>query len=248
MVDFIIMIGIHLISDFYLQTSRVAKCKNANVSDTCGNCKKCKGNTKVNMRYLLTHIVIYMLPFVFLLGFVEWHKALIIIALLGASHGFIDLVTCLLKNKWKPICIFVFDQILHIFSIYVIIESMYLQLGLDMYIKQAKIICMGLILIRPCSILIDKLLKSIYPETKDMLGRKEIDVGSVIGIMERILTVIFAYLGDFAAIAIIVTAKTWARSDDLKGEENKDFRNKYLLGTMTSLVLALIAVTVYKVI
>lgn len=246
MVDFIIMLSIHLFSDFYLQTSKVAKCKNANINDACGNCKKCNCNTKVNVKYFLIHAVLYMLPYALLLWFVEWHEAMVIIALLGATHGLIDLVTCLIKNKWKPICIFVADQVLHILSIYMVVETMRIQLGLDVYIKQAKIVCMGLILVRPCSILIDKLLKSIYPETTDNWGSNDIDVGSVIGVMERILTVIFAYLGDFAAIAIIVTAKTWARSDDLKGVENKDFRNKYLLGTMTSLVLALIVVCVYK--
>ena len=44
-------------------------------------------------------------------------------------------------------------------------------------------------------------------------------------------------------IAIIITVKTWARTNDLKEPE---FRNKYLLGTLTSLVLALIIFIVYK--
>ena len=69
------------------------------------------------------------------------------------------------------------------------------------------------------------------------------DVGAIIGVMERILTFIFALYGSFPAIAIIITVKTWARTNDLK---DKDFRNKYLLGTLTSLVLALVTFAIYE--
>lgn len=55
---------------------------------------------------------------------------------------------------------------------------------------------------------------------------------------------IFASFGDFAAIVIIITVKTWARSSDLK--DKIDFRSKYLLGTLASLVLALIAFLIYR--
>ena len=47
-------------------------------------------------------------------------------------------------------------------------------------------------------------------------------------------------------IAIIITVKTWARSGDLK-EDKHSFRNKYLLGTLASLVLSMIAFLVFKV-
>lgn len=93
----------------------------------------------------------------------------------------------------------------------------------------------------PCSIMINKLFNDIYPDSDD---EKEIfDIGSMIGIMERILTVIFASFGNYPAIAIIITVKTWARTNDLQEPE---FRNKYLLGTLTSLVLALLIFIGYK--
>ena len=92
----------------------------------------------------------------------------------------------------------------------------------------------------PCSIMISKLFKDIYPNTAE-IGM--FDIGSIIGIMERILTVIFAYFENFPAIAIIITVKIWARTNDLKEPE---FRNKYLLGTLTSLVLALLVFIIYK--
>ena len=80
--------------------------------------------------------------------------------------------------------------------------------------------------------------------TKDNQG-KIFDVGSIIGMLERALVLVFAYFSDFAAIAIIITVKTWARSGDLR-KNKEDFRDKYLLGTLASLVLALIAFLVFK--
>ena len=84
------------------------------------------------------------------------------------------------------------------------------------------------------------MFKDIYPQSKEM---GMFDIGSIIGVMERMLTFIFACFESFPAIAIIITVKTWARTNDLKEPE---FRNKYLLGTLTSLVLALIIFIVYK--
>lgn len=63
-------------------------------------------------------------------------------------------------------------------------------------------------------------------------------------LFERILVLIFACFEDFAAIAIIIAIKTWARSSDLK--DSTEFRNKYLLGTLSSLVLALAVFLIYR--
>lgn len=84
-------------------------------------------------------------------------------------------------------------------------------------------------------------MKDIFSDTTE-IGL--FDVGSVIGILERVLVVVFAYLGNLAAIAVVITVKTWARSRDL---EEKEFRNKYLLGTLASLVLAALAFLLYKI-
>ncbi len=103
-----------------------------------------------------------------------------------------------------------------------------------------KIVFAFLILIMPCSIMVNKLFKDSYPQSNEM---GMFDIGLIIGVMERILTFIFTCFESFPVIALIITVKTWARTNDLKEAE---FRNKYLLGTLTSLVLALIIFSVYK--
>ena len=159
------------------------------------------------------------------------------LVILGASHGIIDAFSCFLKTKWKQTLTFLLDQAMHLACIIGMAKCSAFATGLEAYDTYIKIICVALIIVIPCSILVSKLLKDLYPDTEET---GIFDVGSMIGIMERIMTVIFAVLGNYASIAIIITVKTWARSDDLKGEENKDFRNKYLLGTLSSLVMALL--------
>ena len=111
---------------------------------------------------------------------------------------------------------------------------------IDIYYNRIKFICMVLLIIMPSSIFINMLIADINPDEK---GDGLFDIGSMIGIMERILTIIFASVNNYSAIAIIITVKTWARNNDLKDGK---FRNKYLLGTLTSLVLSLLIYMLYK--
>lgn len=48
MVNFIILMILHLLGDFYLQTEKVAKCKNAKVDIDCRDCIKCKKKSCLN--------------------------------------------------------------------------------------------------------------------------------------------------------------------------------------------------------
>jgi preprotein translocase subunit SecG len=68
-------------------------------------------------------------------------------------------------------------------------------------------------------------------------GRAE-NAGEWIGILERIVTLTFVFTGSFTAIAFALTAKSIARFREL---ENKSFAEYYLLGTIGSVVVALLA-------
>lgn len=241
MVNFLILLILHFIGDFYLQTSKMAKCKNANIDEGCTNCRKCKKNALFNNKHLVIHTLLYVVPFLFLFFMTKWTYTITILAILFVSHYAIDIISCCLNKKLKQTLVFIADQILHIvilFAMYKLFRfnSVFLQ-----YATTIKIIFASLFLIVPSSVFINKLFQDLFPEAEK---GKIFDVGSVIGILERILVLIFACFGDFAAIAIIITVKTWARSSDLK--DKIDFRNKYLLGTLASLVLALISFLIYR--
>lgn len=242
MVNFIILIILHLLGDFYLQTAKIAKCKNAKIDSACHDCTKCKKNSKVNYKYIFIHIMLYFVPFITLFFMTDWFSALIIILILLVSHGIIDALSCFFNKKAKRTLVFILDQFLHIGILYLIYKIFSFNSVFDKYTIAAKTIFTVLILIAPCSIFINKLFEDLYPDT---INKGIFDIGSIIGILERFLVIIFSYYQNFAAIAIIITVKTWARSNDLKELE---FRNKYLLGTLASLVLSLCSYILFKII
>jgi len=241
MVNFLILLILHFLGDFYLQTSKIAKCKNANIGEDCSSCSNCKKNALFNKKYLIFHTLLYVIPFLFLFLMTNWTSTVAILAILLVSHYAIDIISCCLNKKLKQTLVFIADQILHIAILLGIHKLFDFNSEFLQYQTAIKIIFASLLLIVPSSVFINKLFQDLFPETEK---GKIFDVGSIIGILERILVLIFACFGDFAAIAIIVTVKTWARSSDLK--DKIDFRNKYLLGTLASLVLALMAFLIYR--
>lgn len=240
MANFLILLILHFIGDFYFQTSRVAKCKNANIGENCNGCKSCKTKALFNNKFVIVHTLLYAVPFLFLFSMTKWTTALITIAAVLVSHYVIDLVSCCLNKKLKQTLVFVVDQLLHTVILIAAYKLFYMNSCLSEYDLFIKIAFAVLFLIVPSSVFINKLFQDLFPGSEK---GKVFDVGSIIGILERALVLIFACFNDFAAIAIIITVKTWARSVDLK---EKEFRNKYLLGTLASLVLALVAFLIFK--
>lgn len=242
MVNFKVLIILHLLGDFYLQTAKLAKCKNAKIDSDCKKCKNCKNNSKINYRYMLIHIFLYCLPFVALFFMTTWKNALISIIAIFISHGLVDSVACLFNKKTKQTIVYIIDQLFHIGILFFIYKLVPFKSFFEGYSLAVKTILIILMLITPCSIFINKLFEDLYPGTKN---KGLLDVGAIIGVLERVLVIIFAYFENFPAIAIIITVKTWARTNDLKETE---FRNKYLLGTLASLVLALCSYIIFKLI
>ena len=66
-------------------------------------------------------------------------------------------------------------------------------------------------------------------------------VGATIGILERILIVVFVLTGTEAAIGFVVAAKTLARFRLL---DDRDFAEYYLLGTLASVAVAIVTALV----
>ena len=62
------------------------------------------------------------------------------------------------------------------------------------------------------------------------------NVGSMIGMLERVITSILLLCNQYSAIGLVLTAKSIARFKQL---EDKDFAEKYLIGTLSSLLISL---------
>jgi hypothetical protein len=61
--------------------------------------------------------------------------------------------------------------------------------------------------------------------------------GRLIGVLERTVSLILILVGQWAAIAILIAAKSIARFDELK---DRRFSEYYLIGTLTSLLVAVV--------
>lgn len=69
------------------------------------------------------------------------------------------------------------------------------------------------------------------------------NVGSMIGMLERVITSILLLCNQYSAIGLVLTAKSIARFKQL---EDKDFAEKYLIGTLSSLLLSLVTTLIVK--
>ncbi len=83
--------------------------------------------------------------------------------------------------------------------------------------------------------------RALYASTKPlgMQGRgrsRVLSMGQTVGFLERLLVYFLVLNGQWAALGLVVAAKAIARFPELK---NQDFSDYYLIGTLTSLVVAI---------
>ncbi|HCJ67465.1 MAG TPA: hypothetical protein DHV62_09155 [Elusimicrobia bacterium] len=61
--------------------------------------------------------------------------------------------------------------------------------------------------------------------------------GAIIGILERIFTLTLVLINQYESLALILTAKTIARFEELK---DRKFAEYYLIGTLSSVLFAML--------
>ncbi len=68
-------------------------------------------------------------------------------------------------------------------------------------------------------------------------GAVEISRGRMIGVLERAIALTFVLLGQYGALGLLIAAKSLAR---FKALEDREFAEYFLIGTLASLLLALL--------
>ncbi len=99
------------------------------------------------------------------------------------------------------------------------------------------VIAFGYILaIVPSQWIVRKVLRSVSRDLPDdnSLAR----AGRIIGVLERILVFTLVLLGEYLGIAVVFTAKSIARFENLN---KREFAEYYLIGTLTSVICAMFA-------
>ncbi|CKG90731.1 Protein of uncharacterised function (DUF3307) [Fusobacterium polymorphum] len=235
-----ILISIHLLADFLFQTSIYSEKK------------------RKKLKPLLLHCFIYFIVFeIVLLPILQFKKAFLLGMIISVLHFFINFTKNKLEKSFPQrrlqIWIFSINQLIH----FVILIGMYYIFNLEnsvsnLYVKlQAyenfKIIILYIsvfsIIFEPASVFIRKLFTSISPKTSPKENLEELKAGNIIGKLERIIIAILLLNNQFGVIGFVLTAKSIAR---FKQMEDKNFAEKYLIGTLTSFLIVLATVLILK--
>ena len=235
-----ILISVHLLADFLFQTSAYSEKK------------------RKMLKPLLLHCFIYFIVFeIVLLSILQFKKAFLLGMIISVLHFLINFTKNKLEKSFPQrrlqIWIFSISQLIHFF----IIIAMYFILNLENSVSNLYINLQGYenfktiilyisvfsIIFEPASVFIRKLFTSISPKTSPKENLEELKAGNIIGKLERIIIAILLLNNQFGVIGFVLTAKSIAR---FKQMENRDFAEKYLIGTLTSFLIVLISVLILK--
>ncbi len=211
----------HLLGDFVLQFDAWVKDKQEN---------------KLKSPYLYLHVVIHFALILLITWNLNYWKLALFISL---SHGIID--TCKLyisakttKQQWP----FFTDQIAHLIIIVLAcywVNPAFIPQNFLTHIN-LKIVVAFLFLTLPVGIIIDKCMAGWAFKEDSAVSLPK--AGKIIGIIERLLVLIFILLNHWEAIGFLITAKSVFRFNDLKAS-NRKLTEYMLIGTLLSFGMAI---------
>lgn len=244
-----VMITLHVLADFYLQTDKIAQ------------------NKVFSFKGVLIHSLQYGIPFILAFVFVRFNPLLLICFILAViAHYLIDSLKYWMSNRSefrsffaKPALVFLTDQLLHIVSLLLIVllyvnvilqkPLLYLYgiwselLGV-LNLKPAFAISwllLILLILKPANITFGLFFSTFKPDEEAKRDEKQQKAGAIIGSLERILIVFFISINQYSALGFILTAKSIARYDAIT--KDRTFAEYYLIGTLVSVVFSVAAYT-----
>lgn len=92
----------------------------------------------------------------------------------------------------------------------------------------------------PSSIIVSKVIGMITID--DSSNTFKLDEGTIIGILERLLIFVMGITGNLSGIGFLIAAKTMVRYGEFDSKIGvvNAFRAKYLIGTLTSVLLGVV--------
>ncbi|MBR0053690.1 MAG: DUF3307 domain-containing protein [Bacteroidales bacterium] len=221
MVRFVLLqIIAHTISDFYFQSDE-------SCADKAKNGFK---SPKLYMHVLITFVCAWLLSF----SFSFWWVALII----AVTHLLVDALKCY-ASKCKSI--FFVDQLVHLI---VIVAACYLwksnlpECVISVEEKYIALLLGFLVCLKPSNIIIKEIFKAanikVNTGSDDDNSGDLPNAGKLIGIVERLLSLVFVLLGQYEAVGFIIAAKSLLRF----AEGDKAKSEYVLVGTLLSFSIA----------
>ena len=235
-----ILISVHLLADFLFQTSAYSEKK------------------RKMLKPLLLHCFIYFIIFeIVLLPILQFKKVFLLGVIIFILHFLINLIKNKLEKRFPQrrlqLLFFLLNQLVHIvmitgvyyiFNLENLINNLYIKLqGYENFKTTILYILIFSIILDPASVFIRKLFILISPKTYSKTNSEELKAGNIIGKLERIIIAILLLNNQFGVIGFVLTAKSIAR---FKQMENREFAEKYLIGTLTSFLIVLTTVLILK--
>jgi hypothetical protein len=224
----------HFIGDFVLQPSHWVEDK-----------LQKKGKSK----YLYFHVGVHLILLLVLLQF----KHLGIIALIVVAHLLIDLGKLSFTNPKNYRWLFVVDQLLHLL---VLALALYLISPFNIHFEgllgpQTLLLATFLVFVTFVSGIFMRMLLAPYideiaKEDESGEGGSLKNAGTYIGMLERLFVFGFILLQQWAAIGLLIAAKSVFRFGDLNKGKNRKLTEYVLIGTLLSFGLAIISGMLYS--
>ncbi|HLS96596.1 uncharacterized protein DUF3307 [Sphingobacterium allocomposti] len=228
MILFLKLLLAHLLGDFVLQPTSWVQRRKERVS------------------YLLLHVAVHGgLLFLFLLPEIaeRWQTVIFI----ACTHLVIDSLKIYGEKRWpfKPFLLFIADQALHIAALLAVllyeygIPSEWQQLLLS---PKAMLYAIAFVLVTAASPVMLRVFFSKWTKDLDFLHKHQnslADAGLLIGIMERLLIVLFIQLNFLSGIGFLLGAKSIFRFGDLTNAKDTKFTEYILVGTLASFVVGI---------
>ena len=216
----ILLLICHLLSDYYFQSQKMADRKDQ------------------DQKVLGLHILYVALPlFIVSLFHLDlwWICLIILLTHAGIDYGKPWLQKKLeLKTSWT----FALDQVLHIGIIACLVFFETINGTTYLPMDSLNLIFYVLLVGKPSNIAFKILFAKYQPTSKKKMDTIT-GAGSMIGFLERLVIGACLVYGQFASIGLVFTAKSIARYNKIS--ENPAFAEYYLIGSLFSILSALLA-------
>ena len=228
------LLSAHLIGDFILQPKKW-------VTE--------KRQKKITSKYLYLHALVHGVLVYLLLG--DWRQLWIPLWVI-LLHWAIDLLKSYQKNTFLW---FIFDQLLHLISLFFLWLFFYHQSTVVMedisrIVTQSStwwLVSAYIFISTPTAIIINNATAKWQKELKKKSGNKSLkNAGKWIGILERILILTFILIGEFSAIGFLLAAKSIFRFGDLTNGKERKLTEYILIGSLLSFSITIIIGIIIK--
>lgn len=212
----------HLLSDFIFQSQDMVDKKSEKA---------------ITWHHIYHATIVGVLSFILSLDLNFWKAAIILMFL----HLIVDIAKSALQLKYPSKNFFFIDQGVHLILIFVVTYAYFhwghIEFLINLNLKTIATIAGFVFITKPTNIVIGNLLNvfeiQISDSTNDDDGLP--NAGKLIGIVERFLVLALILVGEFAAVGLILAAKSILRFNDTQKSEY------VLIGTLLSFGFAAVA-------